>query len=75
MLKTQVELDVRVCQCGGLFAVPQWVYVNNFECPMCAKRRREALQIDITRYRGDIEHLRRSNAALRGALKRKRGRK
>jgi hypothetical protein len=67
-----VTLSVKMCQCGGFYAVPHWLGDYQYECPMCAKResrtRHESYDEAIR------EQIRMSHVinGLRGALKKRR---
>lgn len=59
-----VEMVTRRCyDCGRFYAHERALVMENPECPVCAGRKRTALLSKLT-------SAERSNAALRGALKR-----
>jgi len=68
-----VTLATKTCFCGGTYAVPHWLPGTNYQCPMCAKRHYDALEQRYEARFDEIQQLKRTNAALRGAIKRKRG--
>lgn len=66
-MNVEISLTVTTCSCGGVYAAPSWMTITRV-CPMCGYRERKRL-IDLVETKSrEIQHLRRVNASLRGAL-------
>lgn len=69
-----VELVIKTCSCGGVFAVPNWCQ-NNVACPMCAQRTIARKQERLDENTMEFARLGRVISSLRGVVKRQKARR
>ena len=70
-INVEIILSLYTCECGLVYAVPNWMPSYSFQCPACAKRKYLELE---SKYNQAIEneyHLQKVINGLRGALNRK----
>ncbi len=68
----ELTLATKTCKLGHVYAVPHWIVDSYYQCPMCAQQRFEELRLRKADSDDEIQKLQRTNAALRGVIKRKR---
>lgn len=69
-LDVTVPLIIKTCDCGTVYAVPNWVPFFKIECPLCAKLQRLTIEKERDGYYEKTLYLKRVIAGLRGARRR-----
>lgn len=72
-ITVNVNLIIKTCECGLVYAVPNWIPSYNFRCPTCTGRQHSELRKERDNALFENERLNHVINGLRGALK-KRGR-
>jgi hypothetical protein len=71
----EITLDVKTCSKGHIYAVPHWLDVTRYRCPMCARVDNDTLD---EAQRQEFEHrakLQKRISALQGVVTRMKRRK
>ena len=70
IITINVDLSVKTCSCGSVYAVPYWL--TSYACPMCSERKTQTIRNEKEGLRFENARLDRVIIGLRGALTKKR---
>jgi len=69
IITINVDLSVKTCSCGSVYAVPYWL--TSYACPMCSERKTQTIRDEKSELQLKNARLKRVIIGLRGALTKK----
>ena len=65
-IKIEVSLDLKTCNCGTVYAVPDWLSPYRYRCPLCSLITINEKESKNSELQKEIKHLKRVIIGLRG---------
>ncbi len=62
-----VNLVIKTCCCGTVYAIPDWLGNYDYKCPVCSMRAQSIIKSEKHDLQAEVGHLKHVIAGLKGA--------